>query len=232
MLGAQNTDWQKEIYQSAMGYDNNLSVAGKTRITNDFSLPYRLSVGYLSQEGVLKTNNFDRFSGAINLSPKFFNDYLSFNINAKYANTKTRFADEGAIGSAVNFDPTQSVMSGNNNFGGYYEWLQSNGVLNGIGPRNPVALLMLRDNNSTVDRFVGNIQMDYKLHFLPDLHLLLNLGMDKSVGSGTDILDSTSASSVLSYSGLGRQSIYKQEKLSKLADVQLFYQKTLVVEIF
>ena len=225
MLGAQNTDWQKEIYQSAMGYDNNLSVAGKTRITNDFSLPYRLSVGYLSQEGVLKTNNFDRFSGAINLSPKFFNDYLSFNINAKYANTKTRFADEGAIGSAVNFDPTQSVMSGNNNFGGYYEWLQSNGVLNGIGPRNPVALLMLRDNNSTVDRFVGNIQMDYKLHFLPDLHLLLNLGMDKSVGSGTDILDSTSASSVLSYSGLGRQSIYKQEKLSKLADVQLFYQK-------
>jgi len=227
MLGKSNTNWQKEIYQTALGFDNNLSVAGKTRISDGFSLPYRLSVGYLNQEGVLKTNNFDRFTGAINISPKFFNDYLSFNINAKYANTKYNFADEGAIGTAINYDPTQPVLSGNNKFGGYYEWLQSNGVLNGIGPRNPVALLQLRDNRSNVNRLVGNVQMDYKMHFLPDLHLLLNLGMDKSVGSGTDILDSTSASSVLSYTGLGRKSIYEQKKLSKLADVQLFYQKNL-----
>lgn len=227
MLGAENTNWQKEIYQTALGYDNNISVAGKTKVTNGFSLPYRVSAGYLSQQGVLKTNKFDRFTGAINLSPKFLNDYLSFNINAKYANTKTQFADEGAIGTAVNYDPTQPVLSGNTKYGGYYEWLQSNGVLNGIGPRNPVAMLDLRDSRSNVNRFVGNVQMDYKMHFLPDLHLLLNLGMDKSVGSGTNVLDSVAAASVLSFSGKGNKTIYKQAKTSKLADVQLFYQKNL-----
>lgn len=227
MLGQSNTNWQKEIFQSALGLDNNFSVSGKAKITNDFSLPYRASAGYLTQQGVLKTNSFDRFTGALNLIPKFLNDHLSFNINAKYANTKNRFADEGAIGAAVNYDPTQSVISGNNRFGGYYEWLQSNGVLNGIASRNPVAMLELRNNRSTVNRFIGNVQMDYKMHFLPDLHLLVNLGMDRSEGSGTNILDSSAASSVLSYSGLGNKSIFKQIKKSQLADVQLFYQKNL-----
>jgi len=227
MLGNENTNWQKEIYQAALGLDNNLSVSGKAKITNGFSLPYRASAGYLNQEGILKTNKFDRVTGSINLSPKLLNDYLSFNINAKYANTKNRFADEGAIGSAVNYDPTQPVMSGNEKFGGYYEWVQSNGVLNGIAARNPVAMLMMRNNSSNVNRFIGNVQMDYKMHFLPDLHLLANIGMDRSEGGGSSILDSNAAASVLGFSGLGNMVQYKQIKKSQLADVQLFYQKKL-----
>jgi len=226
MLGNANTNWQKEIYQTAFGYDNNVSVAGKANFSENFKLPYRLSAGYLSQDGVLKTNKFDRFTVGLNLSPKFFDDHLSVNLNSKFATTKTRFADEGAIGAAVGFDPTQDILSGANSYGGYFEWEQSPGTLNGLAGLNPMGLLMLRNNKSVVDRFIGNVQLDYKLHFFPDLHLLVNLGLDNANGGGTNILDPRAASSARGFSGKGNRSFYGQIKNSRLADVQLFYQKS------
>ena len=238
MLGNANTNWQKEIYQTALGYDNNLSVAGKANI-DGFQLPFRLSAGYLNQEGVLKTNKFERVTVGLNLSPKFFDDHLSVNINTKFATTPTRFADEGAIGGAVGFDPTQSVMSGNSQYGGYYEWEQSPGTLNGLGPYNPVATLLMQKRVSVVDRFIGNVQLDYKMHFFPDLHLLVNLGLDNANGGGSNYFDPNSALSVRSYSEKvtidgkevsvpkGNRSFFGQIKNSRLADVQLFYQKNL-----
>lgn len=227
LLGTENTDWQDQIYQGALGFDNNLSMSGKQSITDNFRLPYRISLGYLSQEGVLKTNKFDRLTAAINLSPKFFNDHLSFNINAKYANTKTRFADEGAIGTAVGFDPTKPIYSGNaSKYGGFWEW-ELGGKPLGLAPRNPLGLLQLRDNRSTVNRFIGNVQMDYKMHFLPDLHLLVNVGMDRSHGTGLDVVDSTSVVSALNTQKKGSRVEYDETKTNKLADVQLFYQKQL-----
>ncbi|HMR84025.1 MAG TPA: SusC/RagA family TonB-linked outer membrane protein, partial [Niabella sp.] len=224
-LGSANTDWQDAIYRKAFGIDNNLSAAGRADMGENFKLPYRISAGYYTQEGVLLTNKFDRYTAAINLSPKLLNDYLSFNINAKYARTNNRFADEGAIGSAVNFDPTQSIYRNDDKYGSYYEWEQSNGVLNALASRNPVAMLNLRDNTSAVNRFIGNVQADYKMHFFPDLHLLLNFGMDRSAGSGEDIYRPEMATSVLGFNSKGRRSLYEQTKTSKLADVQLFYQK-------
>ncbi len=229
MLGNANTNWQKEIYQTALGYDNNLSVSGKANISENFKLPFRLSAGYLNQEGVLKTNLFDRVTVGLNLSPKFFEDHLSVNLNAKYAKTSTRFADEGAIGSAVGFDPTQNVYSGANRYGGFFEWIQqgSDTTLNGLASLNPVGMLMQRSSKSEVDRFIGNVQFDYKMHFFPNLHLLVNLGTDYADGGGTNILDFRSANSVRSFSGKGNRSFYGEIKNSRLADVQLFYQKNI-----
>jgi TonB-dependent starch-binding outer membrane protein SusC len=227
LLGTENTDWQDQIYQNAIGLDNNLSISGRQDISKGFSLPYRLSLGYLSQEGILKTNKFDRFSLSFNLSPKFFKDHLSLNINGKYANTKTRFADEGAIGTAVGFDPTQPVYNKNSNkYGGFWEWELGGSPL-GLAPRNPVGLLELQNNKSTLNRFIGNIQADYKLHFFPDLHVLVNLGMDNAVTDGLYVRDSISVLSVLGDQSKGRYSQYGGKKYSKLADVQLFYQKDL-----
>ncbi len=115
LLTNEVTDWQDEIYQTAMGWDNNLSASGALG-----KFPFRASLGYLQQEGVLKTNKFDRISTALNLSPKFFEDHLSVNLNVKYSKTGNRFADEGgAIGSAVSFDPTKPVYA-DNKWGGYY----------------------------------------------------------------------------------------------------------------
>ena len=227
LLGTENTDWQDQIYQNALGFDNNISVSGRHDVTKEFSLPYRLSLGYLSQEGILKTNKFDRFSLAFNLSPKFFKDHLSLNINGKFANTKTRFADEGAIGTAVGFDPTQPVYNkSSNKYGGFWEWELGGSPL-GLAPRNPVGMLELQNNKSTLNRFIGNIQADYKLHFFPDLHILVNLGIDNAVTDGLYVRDSVSVLSVLDDQSKGRYSQYGGKKYSKLADVQLFYQKDL-----
>lgn len=225
LLGTANTDWQKEIYQAAISSDNNLSASGSIK-----KIPFRISTGYLTQDGILKTNNFKRITVGLNLSPKFFTDHLSVNLNAKYSNTQNRFADEGgAIGGAVGFDPTQPVMMDGSNYakyGGYYEWLQANGdPINTNGPAtgpNPLSLLEQRDNTSQVNRLIGNIQLDYKLHFLPDLHVLLNLGLDKATGSGDDNRPATMASAAYKN---GIFSHYKQGKSNTLADVSLFYSK-------
>jgi iron complex outermembrane receptor protein len=143
--------------------------------------------------------------------------------------TKNRFADEGgAIGGAVSFDPTQPVMVAGSKYGGYYEWLGADGTpINtngGASAPNPLGLLLQRDNTSQVNRIIGNIQFDYKLHFLPDLHVLVNLGIDKATGSGDDNRPKTMAS--VAYKN-GIFSHYKQGKSNTLADVSLFYSKEL-----
>ena len=127
LVGTANTNWQDQIYRTALGYDNNLSASGSIG-----SLPFRASVGYLDQEGILKSNKFNRISGALNLSPKFFNDHLSVNVNTKVSQIKNNFSDQGAIGAAVSFDPTQPVYA-HNKFSGYYEWLQPDGIANYVG---------------------------------------------------------------------------------------------------
>ena len=218
LLGTANTNWQDEIYRKAAGFDNNLSASGSIG-----NFPFRASVGYLQQQGILKTDKFDRFSSALNLSPKFLNDYLSVNLNVKYSRTKNRFANGGAIGSAVSFDPTQPVYA-SNKYGGYYEWLQADTKPIDLSTRNPLGLLDLTHNTSTVNRVIGNIQLDYKLHFFPDLHILLNLGMDYTKGIGDYITDSLSATS---YKTAGYVSYNQQKKQNMLADVQLFYTKQL-----
>lgn len=219
LLGTSNTDWQKEIYRAAFGWDNNISASGAIQ-----NIPFRASIGYLNQDGILKTDNFKRFSGSLNLSPKFFTDHLSVNLALKVSNTKNNFANGGAIGSAIAFDPTQTVNSTANKFGGYNEWLDANGALIDLATRNPVALLNQRDNKSNVNRFVGNVQLDYKIHWFPDLHVLFNFGMDNSSGSGNDNIDSASATN---YKTGGRKTHYEQRKNNTITDIQLFYSKDL-----
>jgi TonB-dependent starch-binding outer membrane protein SusC len=220
VLGTANTDWQDEIYQSAVGFDNTISASGSIGI-----IPFRASVGYLDQDGILKTDNFKRLSSSLNLSPKFFKDHLSVNVSIKASQTKNNFANGGAIGSAVSFDPTQPVFDNKNhtvNFGGYYEWRQANDSAIDLSTRNPVALLMLRNNTSKVNRIIGNVQVDYKFHFFPDLHVLLNLGIDNADGSGEDNISQLLATN---YKTKGSVTNYVQAKRNKLADVSLFYTK-------
>ncbi|MCO6461585.1 MAG: SusC/RagA family TonB-linked outer membrane protein [Saprospiraceae bacterium] len=218
LLGTANTDWQDEIYRSAFGNNNNLSTSGSIG-----NIPFRASVGFDNQDGILKTNNFKRLSGSLNINPSFFDDDLKINIALKGSQTKNVWADEGAIGAAVSFDPTQPVHA-NNKFGNYFEWLQNENTVNLLATRNPVGLLELRDNTSTVNRFIGNIQADYRLPFFPDLHLMANVGMDKIAGSGTDLIKPESATN---YQTGGRKVDYKQAKSNTLIDLSLYYEKSL-----
>ncbi len=215
LLGTANTDWQDQIYQTAIGTNHNFSISGSTSF-----MPYRVSLGYLNQEGILKTDQFKRYSAGVNLSPRFFNDHLTVNLNVKATQTENQFADGGAIGSAAAFDPTQPVYG--SKYGGFYEWLQQDGTAINLATRNPLALLMLRDNTSRVRRVIGNVQLDYKLHFFPDLRLQANFGMDNSWGRGNDNIDSLSATN---WRTGGRRTYYEQGKENWLADVSLFYEK-------
>ena len=227
LLGTSNTDWQKQIFQPAIGNDNNLSASGTLDITKKFELPFRFSVGYTNQEGMVKTDFFDRVSTSLNLSPKFLKDHLSVNFNMKFSATHNNFADGGAVGSAVSFDPTQSVHA-TNKYGGNFEWLQPNGIPistnGGSSQPNPLSLLQFRHNKSNVYRFIGNLQIDYKVHGIPDLHVLFNMGEDKINGSGNDNIDSTLVT--VQNTG-GRLTSYKQSKVNQLVDIGLFYSKEL-----
>jgi iron complex outermembrane receptor protein len=227
-LGTASTDWQDAIYQTAKTTDNNLSIGGTLK-----NVPYRISVGYLNQEGILRTGKLERTSLAINLNPSFLKDHLKVNFNVKGAQNNTRFAEEGAISGAVLFDPTKPVFSGKEAFGGYYQWLDRGSVtgLKSQVPRNPVALLEQRFNNSTVYRSIGNLQLDYKFHFLPDLHFNVNAGVDLSKGTGTIFVPENAGASTgrgndennVLQSGINTQ--YKQTQTNKTLEAYFSYNK-------
>ena len=233
LLGTSTTDWQDEIYQRALGTDNNLSFSGT--VNGAIKLPYRVSIGYMSQEGILKTGELKRFSGAVNLSPTFFNDHLKIDLNVKATNSRSRFADEGfAIGSAVNYDPTKPVRTGAALYGGYYEWLDPNTAtgLKALAPTNPVGILNGRNNQSNVDRSIGNAVIDYKFHFLPDLRVNLNVGYDIALGRGDVIVDPNIKSGFQRGDNLigttrnsGTRTEYKQEIKNKYLESYLSYSK-------
>jgi TonB-dependent starch-binding outer membrane protein SusC len=221
LLGTANTDWQKLIYQDAYGWDNNLSMSGAVGGV----IPFRLSGGYLSQEGILKTDKFNRLTGSLNLSPKLLDNHLAITVNLKMSQTKNRFADGGAVGAAASFDPTQAVNA-NNKYGGYFEWLQADGkpiaTNGGSSQPNPLSLLYFRDNRSVVNRFIGNVSVDYKLHFFPDLHVLVNVAKDHAFGKGDDVRDTNLVSQVQA-TYKGRSDHYAQFKDNSLLETSLFY---------
>ncbi|WP_245916981.1 SusC/RagA family TonB-linked outer membrane protein [Mucilaginibacter yixingensis] len=229
-LGNANTDWQKEIYQTAYSTDDNVGVSGTTGI-----LPYRVSVGFTDQNGILKTSSLQRNTANINLSPSLFDKHLKINFNASGAHVHQRFANESAISSAVFMNPTVPVYSGNSNYGGYWQWLDPNNsptYLKLNTPKNPVGLLNQEDNRSDVYRLISNLQLDYRFHFLPDLHANVNFAYDGTRGQGHDNISDSSATNYRKsyldsnkvYHG-GKRSIYKQTSANKLFEGYLSYDK-------
>lgn len=217
LLGTAHTNWQDQIYRDAIAYDNNISFTGGIK-----KFPYRLSLGYLNQDGILKKDNLQRGTMAFNINPKLMKNHLSIDLNMKNSVTRSFFANQGAIGSAVFFDPTQPVYNTSKpQYGGYWEW-ELNGLPNTLAPKNPVSLLEQNRNVGNTYRSIGNIQFEYKFHFLPELKANLNLGYDVSKGSGTSRTLATSASS---YYNQGSQSRYLQKRWNYLSDFYLNYAK-------
>ena len=220
-LGSANTDWQDEIFRPAFGMDHNLTVSGGLK-----NMPYRFSFGYTNQDGILKTSEFERYTASMNLSPSFFDNHLKVNLNAKGMIANNRFANTGAIGSALSMDPTQSVRDDRKEyeaFGGYFQWLNQKGEYNNLAPQNPVAMLMQRQDRSNAKSFLGNAQFDYKFHFLPDLRANLNLGMDYSKGKQTLYVDPQAAESF----PYGRTGWSDQTKYNNSLDFYLQYAKSI-----
>lgn len=218
LLGTENTDWQDVIFRNSSGTDNNLSAGGSVK-----NIPFRVSMGYSNQNGLLRTDNFQRTSGAINLSPKFLNNSLAVNINARVAGTRNRKADEGAVGAALRMDPTQPVYA-TNEYGGYWEWLTSTGDWNNLAGRNPLAILEMKNDQRRANRFIGNVELDYKLPWVEGLSLRTNLALDQTSGNRTETIQANAASN---YRTGGYYRNEDEKKSNKLWDVSAFYEKDL-----
>ena len=197
VLGTANTDWQDEIFRTAISHDHNVTLSGAAG-----SLPYRISLGYTDQQGTLKTSDFKRVTAALNLNPTLFDDHLNLNLNAKGMYSRSQYADGGAVGAATSFDPTQdphaytseyhNAMAGLStaNFGGFFEWPTGAAFGDSTWPwtyernatANPVAMLSEKDDVAHSRAFIGSADMDYKVHGFEDLRLHLTLGADISKG--------------------------------------------------
>jgi iron complex outermembrane receptor protein len=217
-LGTANTNWQKQIFRNAVSQDHNLSLTGSYK-----TLPYRVSLGYTDQNGILKNTDMQRMTGAISLDPTFLNNSLKVSINAKGMSTNNNFGDAGALGSAINMDPTQPVKDGNPASDGYFQW--SNYGAN-LGTANPVEQLLATDNKSVVNRVIGNIQFYYALPFIQGLNANLNLATDYTKSTGHDNLPST-APSVLTSPLFGKLNNYSGKNYNNLLDFYLSYSKDL-----
>jgi len=228
-MGNANTNWQDEVLRTTISHDYSLSVGG----TAGF-LPYRVSASYTQSNGIIKTSSMDRVTAGINLTPKFFDDHLSVQVNAKGYYFKNNFGDSGSVGAAVAMDPTHPVYtdyamadgSAGKLFNGYTTW-ESGGLANINATQNPVSILMDRNNYADVLRSNGNLQLDYSVHFLPELHLNLNLGYDWSQTNEYNTIAQNSPTAWRSYqkNGASVQTYKYERKINTLLDFYANYKK-------
>lgn len=218
----QSTDWQDAIYQTGLSTDQNIAISGKTGI-----LPYRVSLGYNNERGTLKTSSYERYTAAINLNPKFFKEHLSVDINVKGTINNNRFADSGAVGAAAFFDPTKPIYTDSGNYHGYWNWSEVPGAVQSVATFNPLSLLYDRDNQGKTNRSLGNIQLDYKIHGLEDLHMNLNIGYDVAKTTGHNFVAPGSIQSAqdTNFKNLGSGNTWNNLRRNHLLDFYLNYTK-------
>ncbi|MGB4743814.1 MAG: SusC/RagA family TonB-linked outer membrane protein [Flavobacteriaceae bacterium] len=169
-----NTNWRDNILRSSITTNNIFSVRGN--INN--KIPIRASLGHNKAQGVVKTDDYERLTASFKVTPSFFEDNLKVDTNAKFTFVEKNATDAGgALGGALVFDPTKPVYVNNGPFGGYYT--NTNGNLLD-GQYNPLALLNQRTRPEEAFRFLGNVELNYTMPFLPDLQAVLNVGLDAS----------------------------------------------------
>lgn len=222
MLGTANTDWQNAIYRRTDFVDNNVSIKGNLFNT----IPARLSFGNTYQEGLRLTNNFNRNTISTALNPTFFKDHLKVRVNATFSNERNRFAD-GVEGTALLFNPTQPIYDAASPYGGFFEYYNPDGSLQQVANRNPVAQLLQTNDRGLSNRLFGNVEVDYKFHFFPDLRAVVNVGFDESKGERTKTLG-TNAASAPSNNNVpyGKNEYEDSINISRLLDGYLVYNKT------
>lgn len=235
------TDWQKAVYRTSVSSDNSISMSGS--LFN--KVPTRLSLGYNRTEGVVRTNDYERFSASIKLTPTFFDKHLKVDINAKGLMTDLNAVDEGgAIGGAINMDPTKPIYLSQTNlvgapydrFGGYFQNTEfSGGQYRTLGQSNPLAVLLQRSAPQKVNKFLGNVEFDYKMHFLPELRAVVNLGLEASSSKLKTVFGENAIQTYRNPSGSSFPNDYvfnpgvdyaeRQDILNKTLDSYLVYNK-------
>ncbi len=202
-LGTADTDWQDEIFRTAISTNHNVSIQGGLK-----NMPYRVSLGFEDNNGIVKTTWMKRFNTSINVAPTFLDKHLNVNFTAKYMFEKDRYAKVGdAIGGALTMDPTQPVRVDDAAYdcvGGYFQYLQAKddkitdpswtSIAKAQMPQNPVAVL---DNYKCIAKsndISGNLEVDYKIHGFEDLHLHAAIGAQYTDGKQDETISKYSYS--------------------------------------
>ena len=193
LLGNTSTDWQDQIYKTSVGAIHNFTISEGFE---DFT--YRINLNRTDQEGVLKTDLYQRTALNTTFTQNLFNDDLKLTLNAKGLLDENFYADQGAIGAAVAFDPTQPVYDPTSPFDGYFEFRDPNAAnpFNSEfrqSTRNPLALLEQQENNATSKRTITNLNAEYRFPFLPSLKFNMNAGIDYAELKGLQTRPLTSA---------------------------------------
>ena len=210
--GTYDTNWQDEIYRNSFSHDQNVTVTGGFS-NSSWAMPYRASVGYTNQQGVLKGSSFSRFTAGITLNPSLLKDHLNINFNAKYTYSKNTPGGQGAIGEATRFDPTRPVTSSDpkyDNWGGYWQWAVDwkndddtpfdptyPYTKNGDAPSNPMELIDHYTFYKKANVLLGNFEADYKIHGFEDLRLHMNL--NGQYADGGEYTDNTNRQSTYGF---------------------------------
>ena len=202
-LGTADTDWQDEIFRTAISTNHNISIQGGLK-----NMPYRVGLGFEDNNGIVKTSWMKRFNTSVNLAPSFLDKHLNINFTAKYMFEKDRYANFGdAIGAALTMDPTQPVRVDDAAYdcvGGYFQYLQAKddkvtdpswtSIAKAQMPQNPVAVL---DNYKCIAKsndISGNLEVDYKIHGFEDLHLHAAIGAQYTDGKQDETISKYSYS--------------------------------------
>ena len=221
-MGTASTDWQKEIFSNSVTLDNYVSMRGALF----GAIPSSFSYGHSYIPGILETSKYERTTTALRLNPSFFKDHLKIAVNGNFTITKNRYADEGAIRNAITFDPTQSVTNTTGMNGGYFEWYDASGNPIFLATDNPVASLRQTKNTDKSYRYLGNIQLDYKFHFLPELKFTAIAAIDRTTGANAYELSNQSISGLYNNGiGLGNSSSGWWTSTQKSLEVYLNYTK-------
>lgn len=213
----QATNWQDAIYQTGLATDQNIGISGKAGF-----LPFRVSFGYNNERGTIKTSKYERYTASVNLSPKFFDDHLSVDVNIKGTINNNIFANEGAVGTAAYYDPTKPIYNETGANNGYWNWEGTT-----LAATNPLSLLYDVTNEGTTKRSLGNLQLDYKIHGFEDLRANLNLGYDVAVTDGDNYVNKGSYQSVIDsdFPTVGRGATWHNIRKNSLLDFYLNYNK-------
>lgn len=224
-----NTNWQDEVLRTSFSHDYSLSVGGSAG-----NVPFRVNASFTDSQGIIKTSGMQRTTVGISLTPKFFNDALSINANVSGSYIKSR-NNADVMGGAVGMCPLYPVYnqynmaegSVANMFNGYFNVTKTTGDHENNASQNPVQLLEDVENVGSVLSSTGNLQIDYALYWVPELHFNLNLGYQVNKNTNKEI---TAPNSIMAWrnnykDGAGyRGDWYKLER-NTLLDFYINYKK-------
>jgi TonB-linked SusC/RagA family outer membrane protein len=165
---AADTDWQDEIYQNGPMQDYDLSLSGGNENST-----FRLSAGYLNQQGIVIKTGLERYNFRANSDFKKGRLKIGENLSLSYS-IQHPLADDGGrslLEHAIKMAPYLPVYN-EDNLGGFQGPTSS---IDGQDAENPVRIMELNSRKQNTLDILGNLYAELEL--IKGLKFRTNLGL-------------------------------------------------------